>query len=96
MNDRVNIALRRFLHIYGNIATEQRSKSGLCHIIFERFQGFFMVHSHISSTAHFRRLTSLEHCICTASITMCDSELSVVGMGSVIANCQWWVLLVWS
>ena len=55
----MNIALRRFLHNHGNIATEGR------------LQGFFIEHSRptIGSTIHSRPLDSLKHCICTTIMT---------------------------
>ena len=36
---------------------------------FEWLQGFFIVHSTIGSTAHSMPLNSLEHCICTTTMT---------------------------
>ena len=36
---------------------------------FEWLQGFFIVHSTIGSTVHSMILNSLEHCICTTTIT---------------------------
>ena len=55
----VIIALLRFLHNRGNIATEGSPKSRLCRTIIE-WQGLFVVHSTINSTlqafAQFRAL----------------------------------------
>ena len=36
---------------------------------FEWLQGLFMVHSTIGSTVHSRPLNSLEHCLCTTTMT---------------------------
>ena len=61
MNMNMNIALRRFLHNHGNIATEGSPKPGLCPtLISNDFQEFFIVHSTIGSTVHSRPLDSLE------------------------------------
>ena len=65
----VNIALRRFLHNHGNIATKGSPKSGLYYTFIEQFQGLFIVHNTIDNTAHSRPLNSLEHCIGTTSMT---------------------------
>ena len=65
----VNIALRRFLHNHGNIATEGSLKPGLCTTLIEWIQEFLIVHSTIDSTAHSRPLNSLEHCIYTTPMT---------------------------
>ena len=45
---RVNIALRRFLHNHGNIATERSPKSGPCPTVIAWLQGFFLKHTTIS------------------------------------------------
>ena len=66
---RMNIALRRFLHNHGNIATEGSPKSGLYSTLIEWLQGFFTVHSTIDNTVHSRPLNGLEHCICTTLMT---------------------------
>ena len=66
----MNIALRRFLHNHGNIATEGSPKPGQCPtLISNDFKRFFIVHSTIGSTVHTRHLSSLEHCICTTTMT---------------------------
>ena len=66
----MNIALRRFLHNHGNIATEGSPKPGLCPtLIFKWFQGFFIMNSSIGCTVHAMPLNSLEHCICTTTMT---------------------------
>ena len=65
----MNIALRRFLHNNGNIATEKSPKSGQCSTLIARLQGLFIVHNTNDSNTHSRHLNSLEPCICTNSIT---------------------------
>ena len=68
LGESVNNDLRRFLHKYGNIATEQSPKSELCPTplhYFEWLQGYIIVHGIIGSTVHSMPLNSLEHCICT-------------------------------
>ena len=53
----MNIALRRFLHNHGNIATEGSPKPGLYPtLFFEWLQRFFIVHSTTGSTVHSRYL----------------------------------------
>ena len=45
-------------------------KQGLCPtLISHDFKGFFIVHSAIGSTVHSRLLNSLDHCICTTTMT---------------------------
>ena len=66
----VNIALRRFLHNHGNIATKQSPKPELCPTplhYFEWLQGYFIVHGIIGSTVHSVPLNRL-HCICTTTM----------------------------
>ena len=53
----MNIALRRFLHNHGNIATG----GTMPYSYFELLPGFFIVHSTIGSTVHTMPLNSLEH-----------------------------------
>ena len=50
---------------------------------FEWHQGFFIVHSAIGSTVHSMPLNSLEHCICTTTITNIrpDRDSSLVTPG---------------
>ena len=63
---------QQFLYLisdHGNIATEGSPKSGLGPTLIEWLQGFFIVRSTIDDTAHSRPLISLEHCICTTSMT---------------------------
>ena len=63
----VNIALRRFLHNYGNTATEGSPKPGLCStLILEWFQAFFI--GTIGITVKSMPLNSLEHCICLTTV----------------------------
>ena len=63
-------ALRRFLHNHGNIATEGSPKPGL-HILL-----FWMTSRVLYSVQYHRQhytlqpLNSLEHCICTTTITI--------------------------
>ena len=63
----VNIALRCFLHNHGNIAKEGRDYALL--LSNSCLQGFFIVHSAIDITAHSMSFNSLEHCLCTTSMT---------------------------
>ena len=68
----VNIVLCRFLHNHGNIATEGTPKPGLCPtLISNDFKGSlkYTVQSTIGSTVHFIPFNSLEHCICTTTMT---------------------------
>ena len=50
---------------------------------FEWLQGFFIVHSTIGSTVHSLPLNSLEHCICTTTMTNIrpDRDLNLVPPG---------------
>ena len=67
----MNIVLRRFLHNLGNSATKIRPKPRLCPtLISSNFKGFLIMHSTIGSTVHSRPLKSLEHCICTTTMTI--------------------------
>ena len=63
----MNIALRRFLHNHGDIATEVSPKPRLCPTLISN--DFFIVHSTIGSTVHSMPLNSLEHCISTTTMT---------------------------
>ena len=65
----VNIVLRRFLHNHGDIAIEGSPKLVLCPTLIEWLQGLFIVHSTIDKIAHSRHFNSLEHCVCTTSMT---------------------------
>ena len=56
----MDIALRRFLHNHGNIATEESPKT-MPYSYLECLQGFLIVHSTIASTVHSRQLNSLDH-----------------------------------
>ena len=65
----MNIALRHFLQSW-QYRDRRKSKAGtMLYSYFEWLQGFFIVHSTIGSTVHSRPLNSLEHCICTTTIT---------------------------
>ena len=67
----MNIVLRRFLHNLSNIATKIRPKPPLCPtLISSDFKVFFIMHSTIGSTVHSIPLKSLEHCICTTTMTI--------------------------
>ena len=80
----MNIALRRFLHNHGNIATEGSPKPGLCPtLISNDFKFSFIVHSNIGSTVHYMPSNSLEHYICTATMTNIrpDRDLNLVPPG---------------
>ena len=76
----VNIALRCFLHNHCNIAKDGRvyalPLSNNC------LHGFFIVHSAIDITAHSIPFNSLEHCICTTSMTNIrpDQDLNPVAL----------------
>ena len=61
----MNIDLRRFRHNHGIIATEGSLETGLCPTLNEILQGFFIVRTILDSTANFRPLNTLEHCIYT-------------------------------
>ena len=66
----MNIALRLFLHNHGNIATQESLKLRLCPtLISNDLEGLFILHSTIGSTVHSMPLNSLEHCICTTTVT---------------------------
>ena len=65
----MNIALRRFLHNHGNIATEGSPKPGLYPTLISNDFNDFIVHSTIGSTVHSMSLNSLKHCICTITMT---------------------------
>ena len=65
MCEYVNIALRRFLHNHGNIATEGSPKPGLCPtLILNNLKGSLQYHRQ-----HCTPLNSLEHCICRTTMT---------------------------
>ena len=57
----VNIYLCRFPHNQGNIATDGSPKSGQCPTLISN--------DFIGGTVHSRHLDSLEHCICTTTMT---------------------------
>ena len=64
----MNIVLRRFLHNHGNIATEGSPNPGLCPtLILNDFKGSLWCT--VPEAAHYMPLNSLEHCICTTTMT---------------------------
>ena len=70
----VLIAIRRFLlsaQLWqcDIMATEGILTSGLCPTLIELLQGLFIVHITLDSTKHYGSLNSLEHYICTTSMT---------------------------
>ena len=76
----VNIALRCFLHNHDNIAKDGRDYAlPLSNNCLHRF---FIVHSAIDITAHSIPFNSLEHCICTTSMTNIrpDQDLNPVAL----------------
>ena len=64
----MNIALRRFLHNHGNIATE-RSRDYALLLFRMTSRAFSSAQYTIGSTVHSRLLNSLEHWICTTTMT---------------------------
>ena len=61
----LNINLRSLMQNLVNIAIEE----SFALLFIEWLQGFFIVYSTIGTTARFRPLNSLEHCIITSPIT---------------------------
>ena len=52
------------------ISQQKETGSRDCSLLLSNdFQGFFIVHSTIDTTAHSRPFNSLKHCICTTSMT---------------------------
>ena len=70
MSEWVNIALRRFLHNHGNIATEGSPKSGLCPTLIEWSRVLYSAQYHRKyCTLQARQFGALYFCIGTISIT---------------------------